>query len=151
LGFSKVFDYVAGNVDWMGFGLPVEKREDIRLVGEHLVTDWPVCGLADTTQDAKQRAQGVGVSFCPVVNEAVLILGVVGEEEWQGPESMPVEEIMDTAPTTFRPSVSVLEAIEFLDKYRQDAVLVTSSNGRLMGVFRSETMPAQLPKSQIWA
>ena len=135
----------------MAFGLPVEKRDDVQLVGERLLTDRPICGLADTTQDAKQRAQAAGVSFCPVLNESGIVLGVVGEEEWQGPDSMPVEGIMDTAPTTFRPSVSVLEAIEFLDKYRQDAVLVTSSNGKLMGVFRRETMPAELPKSQIWA
>lgn len=136
LGFSKVFDYVAGKVDWLAFGLPVERGEDTPLVGERLVTDWPVCRLTDTTKDAKQRAQAAGASFCPVVNPEGIVLGALAEEEWQQPESMPVEEAMDPAPTTLRPSVSVAEATEFLERLGQDAVLVTSSDGKLMGVFR---------------
>jgi CBS domain-containing protein len=152
LGFSKVFDYMAGKMDWMAFGLPVEGEGKITLVAERLVREWPVCQLAETTSDAKQRAQATGASFCPVLNDGGIVLGVVEKEDWEVPESMPVEDIMDSGPTTLRPSYSVDDATQLLKSYKQEAILVTSSDGKLMGVFkRGESGKDPLPKSEIWA
>jgi CBS domain-containing protein len=152
LGFSKVFDYMAGKIDWMAYGLPVEGASDIALIKDRLVREWPVCRLTDTTSAAKQRAQAHSAGFCLVVNDEGIVLGVVGREDWEIPESMPVEEIMDPGPTTLRPSLSVDNAMEFLEKHNLDAIPVTSSDGKLMGVFRrQEPEPKkQMPKSSAW-
>jgi CBS domain-containing protein len=131
-----VFDYMAGKLDWMAFGLPLEREENIPLVAERLLLGWPVCRLDDTTGDAKQRAQAMGASSCPVLNEQGVVLGVVRKDDLEGLRPMSVEEVMDPAPTTIRPSYSVQDATELLESNRQEVALVTSSDGKLMGVFR---------------
>jgi predicted transcriptional regulator len=132
-----VFDFVAGKLDWMAFGLPVETEPEVILVAKRLTRNWPVCRLADRVMDAKQRAEAGGVSFCPVLNEEGIVLGVVQEEHWKAPPSTSVEEIMDPAPATLRPSYSVQDANEVLKNYyKQEAALVTSSDGKMMGVFK---------------
>jgi CBS domain-containing protein len=153
LGFSKVFDYMAGKIDWMTYGLPVEGASDIALIRDRLVREWPVCRITETTSGAKQRAQAHGAGFCLVLNDEGIVLGVVGRGGWEMPESMAVEEIMDPAPTTLRPSVSVDNATEFLEKHNLDAIVVTSSDGKFMGVFRrQEPEPKkQIPKSSVWS
>jgi hypothetical protein len=45
LGFTQVYDYVAGNADWGSFGLPLEgRRSSSTRVGAHVRTDVPACG-----------------------------------------------------------------------------------------------------------
>jgi CBS domain-containing protein len=144
---------MAGKMDWMGYGLPVEGASDMALIKDRLVREWPVCRLTDTTSDAKQRAHAHSAGFCLVLNDDGIVLGVVGGEDWEMPESMPVEEIMDPGPTTLRPSVSVDNATEFLEKHNLDAIPVTSSDGKLMGVFRRQELEPkkQMPKSGVWS
>jgi len=136
LGFSNVFDYMAGKLDWIAFGLPVEGEESGRVVAERLLREWPFCQLAETTSTVKQRAQAAGARFCPVLNDEGVVLGVVEEGDWEAPERTPVEDVMDPAPTTLRPGYSIADAIERLDRYKKDAILVTSSDGKFLGVFR---------------
>lgn len=45
------------------------------------------------------------------------------------------EEVMNRAPTTLRPSHAIDDALELLRKSARRATLVTSSDGKLMGVF----------------
>lgn len=49
---------------------------------------------------------------------------------------MAVETMMDPGPTTLRPSYLIDDAVELLAKQNQDGILVTSSDGKLMGIFR---------------
>jgi Mg/Co/Ni transporter MgtE len=117
-----------------GFWLPVESEEEIHAVGEQLIRDWPVCRLMDNTADAKQRAQAGNASFCVVVNDDNVVLGTAHANDLETARS--VEEIIDFAPVTLRPSYTVEEASKLLSKNKQDAVSVTSSDGKLLGVFR---------------
>ena len=137
----------------MANGLPVEGEAETALVKNRLARDWPVCRLTDTASDAKQRAQAIGASFCPVVNDEGIVLGVVGKEASERSESVPVETIMDPQPRTLRPSMSVDDATDFLEKQNLDAVLITTSDGKLMGIFKRTAADEkkQLPKSEIWA
>jgi CBS domain-containing protein len=129
---------MGGKIDWLSYGLPIERGEDIVLVIDRLERHVPVCGLTAASGEAKRRAQELGADFCVVVNEAGIVLGLVGEEKWKVADTTPVAEIMDPGPSTIRPSVSLEEAAEMLRTQKMKSMLVTSSDGKLMGVFKLE-------------
>lgn len=138
MGFREVFDDAPGKVDWQAYGLPVESDDEIPLVKDRLERLIPVCRLADSASVAKRAMQEIGANLCPIVNDAGIVLGLVGKDVWHAPDATPVEEIMEPAPTTIRPSVSIEEAAKMLDSYEIDSVLVTRSDGKLLGVFTPE-------------
>jgi CBS domain-containing protein len=127
---------MAGKLDWMAFGLPLEREEKTPFVVERLFLGWPVCRLTDMTADTKQRVRASGAAFCPILNEAGVVLGVVQKSDLEIERLVSVDEIMDPAPTTLRPNYSVDDATELLERNKQEAALVTSSDGKLLGVFK---------------
>ena len=64
---------------------------------------------------------------------------------------------MDSAPTTLRPSDPLEKAKQMLNESNRGAVLVTNSDGRLLGAFfgvREKEEPGrkqQLPNSEAWS
>jgi hypothetical protein len=65
-----------------------------------------------------------------VVNAERVVLGRVAVADFEGEDpSGSVAEVMELSPTTIRPSVAVSELAE-----RKSRALVTSSDGRLLGV-----------------
>ncbi|HEU4345562.1 MAG TPA: CBS domain-containing protein [Candidatus Binatia bacterium] len=138
----------------MAYGFPVEQeRPASRRLIDVMERQVPTCHLTDSAAQAKQRAAAFGLNLCPVVNEQGVVLGVVTADRWTRDPGAPAEKIMEPGPTTLRPSASVNQATELLDKQDAEAVLVTSSDGILMGVFRRRKTPGeeQLPKTEIWA
>jgi CBS domain-containing protein len=49
-----------------------------------------------------------------------------------------VEQVMDPGPTTIRPHISLAEITEYLQQRNSDRILVTTAEGRLMGVLYRE-------------
>lgn len=112
----------------MAFGLPVEGG-DGPFVGEH-VEDVPTCGPDDDAAEVLGRLRDEGGHHAVVVNEERVVLGLIDvhalDDETAGKA---VHEVMRLSPSTIRPSVSMSSLAE-----REGAALVTSSDGRLMGV-----------------
>jgi len=65
-----------------------------------------------------------------------VLLGVFAPLNGSIEPSTPVKNVMDPAPTTVRPSVSIDNAIKQLAKNKAEELLVTSSDGKLLGMFR---------------
>lgn len=126
-----------GKIDWVAFGLPVEPEHlsDSMLISR-IERDVPTCRLDDSVSEIKRRAQNKGFDLCPVLNEHGVVLGVVTADGWNGLSTKVAGQIMELGPTTFRPSVSIQSAVESLEKNKKPAALVTSSDGKLIGVFR---------------
>ena len=103
---------------------------------EQIERQVPTCQLNESVGEAKRRAEKLGFRICVVVNEQGIVLGLVEKEAWKKDSAIAVETIMDPGPTTLRPSSLFDEAAELLAKRKQNAILVTSSDGKLMGVFR---------------
>lgn len=143
MGFRQVFDYMPGKMDWLAYGLPVEKRPNgSPMLVERIDRSVPTCGLSDSVGEAKQRAEKLGFQICPVVNDQGIVLGLLREDAWKNDPAIAAEKVMESGPTTLRPSYLVDDAAELLVKRNQDAILVTSSDGKLMGVFkRAESAP----------
>ena len=115
----------------------------------------PTCRLDEPAGKAGARAEERGYSVCPVVNENGIVLGVIGKRDWDTDPTASAEQLMDPAPTTLRPSDSLEKAKQKLDQSDRGAVLVTNSDGRLLGGFfgvgddKSAGRKQQLPESEV--
>ena len=69
LGFTRVYDYVAGKADWGSFGLPLEgRRPGSTRVGAHVRSDVPACGPADRMAGVRERVRDAAWDTCFVTN-----------------------------------------------------------------------------------
>lgn len=69
-----------------------------------------------------------------MVNTAGVVLGMVEPGAAGDDPDRTVEEVMSEGPATFRPDVATAEMSDHLDPGRKDPVLVTTSEGRLVGL-----------------
>jgi Mg/Co/Ni transporter MgtE len=131
LGFEKVFDYVPGKADWFASGLPREgKLASVPTIGRW--RDVPTCAPAEKIRVARDRK--MGRDRCVVVNKERVVLGLLRERELASNPEAPVEEVMRNGPTTFRPNEPVGKMRKGMQARGASAVLVTTSDGRLVGL-----------------
>ncbi len=139
LGFTRVYDYVAGKADWFAAGLPREGRlAQVPRAGDVARRNGVTCQVTDRLGDVVDRLRAAGEETCPVVTDGSIVLGRVRRSALDGTADDLVEEGMQSGPTTIRPS-STLESI--LDRLRArnlDSILVTTSDGRLVGTLHRE-------------
>ena len=94
------------------------------------LVDVPTCGPDDDAGDVVRSLRQEGADESIVVNGEGVVLGRVALADFEdGDPSGSVAELMKLSPTTIRPSVAVSELAE-----RESRALVTSSDGRLLGV-----------------
>ncbi len=132
LGFEAVYDYAPGKLDWISAGLPLEDRtKKPTFVLDFMQRDAPTCLLGDCLSDATNKADGV--EQIAVVNSTGVVLGAVRKYDlfYQGDEK--VEHRMDPAPVTLRPTMAIEEAAAFMSRNELSHVLITTSEGKLVG------------------
>ncbi len=136
LGFEQVFRYTAGKVDWMAAGLPIEgTKASVPRVGGLARRDVPTCRLDDEVGLVSRRLRATDWDLCVVLNEARIVLGRVTLETDQ---HTTMAQVMDPGPVTYRPHEIADEAARKLAARNVRSVLVTTSDGELIGVFRAE-------------
>jgi len=139
LGFSEVYDYTAGEADWFAFGLPMEgANAALPHVGDVARQDIPRCTLGERIGDVQQRVQVARWDRSVVVNEHEIVLGLLRERELAGDPDGTVEAVMRSGPATYRPDMVVSAAVEQLTKRKVSGVLVTRSDGTLLGWLRGD-------------
>jgi CBS domain-containing protein len=142
LGFSRVYDYVAGKADWGSFGLPiVGVRHSGTRVGAHLQTDVPTCALGESLHDVCDRVRAAGSDTCFVVNEQGIVLGRLGRAALADADDRPVEAAMTAGPSTVRPSLELDAALERMRAQDLTSLPVTRSDGVLLGLLRRDQAP----------
>jgi CBS domain-containing protein len=136
LGFEQVYDYVPGKSDWLARGLPSEGENADRprvcqLARDDVVTcslDTPIEGMAETI-----AASPYG--FALVVAGDRTVLGRLRRSELAGLDPhTPAEEVMSPGPSTVRADLSVEELRERLDKRDLKTAIVSTPEGKLIGV-----------------
>jgi CBS domain-containing protein len=138
LGFTEVYEYSAGKSDWGASGLPLEGKalKAIR-IKDIAKPDVPTCSIDETVSTAREHAGDWAT--CIVVNDERVVLGRMFKEQLDGDPNARVEEVMRSGTSTFRPNVTAAEMREYMDRHQHDAALVTTSDGRLVGlVFRED-------------
>lgn len=137
LGFQPVYDYVPGKADWTAAGLPTEGAHAgvprVAAVARH---DVPRCRLEETVADVAER---VGEwEMAVAVGDEDVVLGVVRREALDTESARTIAAVMEEGPTTFRPDVEAAELGAHLRERGVSRVLVTTSDGALVGLLRVE-------------
>lgn len=150
--------YKPGKADWLAHGLPAirENRESESLrVMNHMQLELPTGRLDEPVGRAGMRAEQRGYSVCPVVNKNGVVLGMIGKRDWDADPTASAEQLMDSAPTTLRPSDPLEKTQQMLQKTRSRRCAVTDSDGKLLGAFFGASnneeagRKQQLPESEV--
>jgi hypothetical protein len=135
MGFSTVYDYDGGKMDWLAFGLPVEGEAAGEPTIGALARPSPICGLDERLGAVAERLSEEDDGWCAVVSADGVVLGRLRARELRrAPADRLVREAMENGPSTYRPSVSAGELLETMGQGRFDRAFVTDSDGRLLGL-----------------
>jgi predicted transcriptional regulator len=83
-------------------------------------------------------AEKAGWDRCVVVSKEQVVPGLLREKELASDPEAPVEEVMRNGPATFRPNEPVGKMAKSMQDRGATAVLVTTSDGRLVGLLYRE-------------
>ncbi len=135
LGFTQVFDYVAGKQDWFASGLPREgEQASLARIGDVARRDVPTCRLRDLVGDVRDWVRETGQNVCVVINDQRVVLGVLRGKALDSDPQSPAESVMDPGPSTWRPNVHLQEMVEHMRDHNIQSTLITTSDGRLWGI-----------------
>ncbi len=67
------------------------------------------------------------------------MVGLVNSDALAGDPAIPVEEVMDSAPVTFRPNIRAGEMPDYLKKQGVQHAIVTTSDGVLIGLLHLQS------------
>lgn len=145
LGFTKVYRYTAGKVDWLANDLPSEgsKAGEMK-AGRQARRDLPTCHLGEKIGEVATRVRSANWDVCPVVNARKIVLGMLWPEGLNSDPENRVEDRMQSGPQTIRPDTRPDDVQQHFRK--RDCVLVTTSDGELIGVLRRADVEGQAAK-----
>jgi CBS domain-containing protein len=145
LGFEHVHDYVPGKADWLAHGLPVEGEladtpTAVKLAHDDVVT----CGLDDVVGDVRARLEDSPYGFALVVSTERILLGRLRKSAVrEAAVQARAEEVMEPGPSTVRADTAASELAERLAKRDLNTAIVTTPEGRLLGIARRSELEAQ--------
>lgn len=144
LGFQRVYDYAPGKADWSASGLPMQgEGTELPTVGERAVKDALTCSPTEKVGEARRRTEAAGWDRCVVLNEERVVLGLLGPKELAQDPELSAEEVMRIGPTTFRPDERLEKVSERMRERGVNAVLVSTPDGRLVGILRRADAEAE--------
>jgi len=101
--------------------------------GDVVRRDDITCRLTDRLGDVASKVREAGKESCVVVADGNVVLGRVrGSALDSNPDSL-VEEVMESGPTTIRTNEMLEPIVERLRARNVGGILVTTSDGRLVG------------------
>jgi CBS domain-containing protein len=145
LGFERVYDYVAGKADWVARGLHLEGQKAGLARARDVVRDDAVTCRRDEAIGAVQgRVAASDYHFALVVSETGTVLGRLRKATLEGDPEVPAEELMEEGPSTVRPGAELADLARRLHERELSTVVVTTPEGRLLGVLRRSDAEARL-------
>jgi len=85
--------------------------------------------------DVYERIRASSWDMCVVVNGRRVPLGALSLEAMATDPNAAAEQLMEPGPATIRPNWTFEQTSEYLKEQNQDRVLVTTSEGILIGVY----------------
>jgi CBS domain-containing protein len=141
LGFEHVYDYVPGKADWLAHALATEGEDaDRPRVGTLARNDVVICRLEDPVGQVRERVQASPYGFALVTASDGTILGRLHGSACEGEPAATAESVTEPGPSTVRPDTAVKELRERLDKKGFRTAIVTTPEGRLIGVVLREAL-----------
>jgi CBS domain-containing protein len=147
LGFSEVYDYTAGKLDWLARGLPREgEKADERRAFELVVDDVVTCRLSDRVADVGERVATSRYRFAFVVTAGGVLLGRLRRAALEGDDTARAEDVMEPGPSTIRADSQLEPLAERMREGNLTSLPVTDPEGRLLGVVRRDDVEAELAR-----
>jgi hypothetical protein len=102
LGFTDVYDYMAGKVDWLARNQPVDGTgADTPTIGRHLRADVLTARPDEPTADAGARVARSPHSFALVTTAEGILLGRLrGSTLDDADPTIPAAEVMEAGPSS---------------------------------------------------
>jgi Mg/Co/Ni transporter MgtE len=138
MGFSEVYDYAAGEADWIAMGQPMVRSDTRDRIEQVARKDAPTCAIQDTLESVRAKLPK-DWNTCVVLNSDRIVLGQIDFSRKLDPDKS-IDEIMQPAPLTFRPGRPVVEICEYLKSKNVPVALVTTSVGQFIGVLRRDEL-----------
>jgi len=149
LGFEQVFRYSGGKADWMANGWPIEGLyADQTRAKDLALPDVPTCRLDEHLGEVQHRMQSSGWQYCVVVDKNSVVLGWIRSDDSEKDSRSRVAQVMECGPRTYRLDAKLEKTVEYMRRNSSDAVLVTKSDGRLLGLLKLEDVEAELRRAQ---
>ena len=145
LGFTKVYDYVAGKTDWLAAALPSKGAlANVPRAGDAVRGDDIACHLGMRVRDCDGRVRGTGKDVGIVVDDHHVVIGRVrGRALATDPDAL-IEDVMQSGPSTIRPDTPLETVVETLRDGDLKSTLVTDPEGRLIGTLYIEDAERKL-------
>lgn len=150
MGFTDVYDYVNGKVEWLWNRFPIEgDGPHYPLVGEVATTDrLHACVLGSLVEDSARTMDEGGHTFCLVLNQAGIVMGRLRQKHREGARDELVDDVMETGPTTVRPTEPAAALLERMVRRDVPAVVVTTKRGELVGIARRRELRRLIEESR---
>src|SRR5262249_53336058 len=140
-GFDPVYDYVAGKADWLAADLPFEGTA--QLAGT--ITRRGVATVAEGTPVAEAQSLLEDQGFGPVLvlNQAGGVMGAAYRDKLGAAVGeAAVGSVMRLGVSTVRPSEDAAALAHRMGQRQVTRVVVTRSDGTLVGLFFAADVPA---------
>jgi CBS domain-containing protein len=109
--------------------------------------DIPTCRLTERLGDVREWVLAAGADGWVVLNVAGVVLGDLRGEPLEADPEMTVEEAMDPRPTTICPHAPLAEIAEYLHKRDLNSILVTTTDGQLVGMLHRQDAERKLSEA----
>jgi rhodanese-related sulfurtransferase len=137
LGATTVHDFGPGKVAWLAEGLPSEgRRTPEQRVSAIADPDVPLVPGTATVGEAEVIVRGAGADLGIVVDDELVVLGVVRSETFGLPADLPVADVLQPGPSTFRPSMTIAELVSYFEDSDEQRAIVSTLGGRWIGLIR---------------
>jgi CBS-domain-containing membrane protein len=140
LGFTQVYDYVTGKIDWLARNLPIEGTgADTPTIGQQLRHDVVTARPDEPIQDVRDRVARSAHQFALVTTAAGVLLGRLRSSTLHGANpGTTAEDAMEPGPSTLRPHQPAADVHHRLADKGLTYAIVTDPDGHLLGTTHIE-------------
>jgi Mg/Co/Ni transporter MgtE len=140
LGFTRLYDYTPGKVDWLARGLPAEgSRAHDPTAGSLARQDVATCPLDASAGDVQRAIADSPYGYALVLSPGDVVLGRVRTSALDTlADGDPIETVLEPKPQTIRPHLTESTLEERFEVYGFRTLVVTRPEGTLIGVVRRD-------------
>ncbi|GAY11402.1 CBS domain-containing protein [Pseudonocardia sp. N23] len=135
LGFTQVYDYVPGKVDWLARNQPVEgTAADTPTIGRHLRQEVTTARPDEIISQVRARVARSAHRFALVTTADDILLGRLRAAALDDTDpTQAVGEVMEAGPSTLRPHEPAAAIKDRLINKGLTYAIVADPDGRLLG------------------
>ena len=140
LGFTRVYDYTPGKVDWLAHGLPGEgARADEPTAGSLARNDVGTCPLDASAGEVRRVIADSLFGYALVLSPGGVVLGRVRRSALETlSDGDAIDSVLEPRPQTIRPHLPAAKLEDRFEAYGFRTLVVTRPDGTLIGVVRRD-------------